>query len=171
MNTGVKKVLSPWWVLCGQTSEQRDICSKSSGGHFTSPCSSRRSTRSLRPERSGHRWACGGRCCTRDTAPPPRTDPPRRPPTPPSHSPGWSEPDAGDGAGEAAWSQSESPTKKQLGPCRAAGVPRRTPWRGAELASEANQTAELASEANQTAELASEANQTAELVKLTKQLS
>lgn len=97
--------------------------------NFTFQCSSRRSTRSLRPGRTGHRSACGGRCCTGGTAPPPRTDPPRRPPTPPSHSPGWSEPDGGDGGGGAASHRSEGRRMKQYGPGRVVGVPLRTPWR------------------------------------------
>lgn len=96
----------------------------------TFQCSSRRSTRSPRPGRTGHRSTCGERCCTGGTAPPLRTDPPRRPPTPPSHSPGWSEPGGSDGGGEAAARRREGRRMKQHGPGRAVGVPLRTPWRG-----------------------------------------
>lgn len=91
-------------------------------------CFFHRSTRSLRPGRNGHRWACGGRCCTGGTAPPPHTDPLRRPLTPPSHSPGrrtlWGD----DGSRVAASPRIESCRSKRLGSSRPVGVLLRTPW-------------------------------------------
>lgn len=102
-------------------------------GAVTFLCFFRRSTRSLRPGRTEHKSVCGGTCCTAGTAPPPHTGPPRRPPTPPSHSPGRAEPGGGDGNGEAACLRTEGRRMKQHGPGRAAEVPLRPPWSYARL--------------------------------------
>lgn len=97
---------------------------------LTFQCSSRWSTRSRRPGRIGNRWACGGRCCTGGTAPLPRTNPPRHPRSPPSHSPRTSVTDGADGGREAPSRPTEGRRTKHRGSGRAVGVPLRPPCMG-----------------------------------------